>query len=308
VTIDVHLVDGTYELFRYHYAPNNKDAALGATRGVVGTCLQLLEGGATHVGVATDHVIESFRNDLWPGYKDGSGVDPALKAQFPLVEEALVAAGFTVWPLVDVEADDGLAAAARMAERDERVGRVIICTPDKDLAQCVGGKVVQWNRRQDLWFDAEAVRVKFGVPPESIPDYLGLVGDSADGFPGVPGWGAKATAVVLSEYGHLDNIPADANDWTVTVRGAAKLAATLQSNLADALLFRRLATLELDSPVSDSVDELEWTGPADGFAAMAERIGGPELAVRANRIAAERAAVQPGHPGRPAPVRRPGGP
>jgi 5'-3' exonuclease len=290
MTFDVHLVDGTYELFRYHYAPNNKDPEFGATRGVVGTCLQLLEGGATHIGIATDHVIESFRNDLWPGYKDGSGVDPALKAQFPVVEEALAAAGFTVWPLVEVEADDGLAAAARMAERDERVGRVIICTPDKDLAQCVGGKVVQWNRRQDLWFDAEAVRAKFGVPPESIPDYLALVGDTADGFPGLPRWGAKATAAILSEYGHLENIPADPKDWTVVIRGAATLAATLRDNFADALLFRRIATVELDSPVSESVDELEWTGPTAGFTAIADRIGGSELIARVSTIAAERAA------------------
>jgi 5'-3' exonuclease len=290
VTIDVHLVDGTYELFRYHYAPNNKDAELGATRGVVGTCLQLLEGGATHVGIATDHVIESFRNDLWPTYKDGSGVDPALKAQFPLVEVALEAAGFTVWPLVEVEADDGLAAAAHMAEQDERVGRVIICTPDKDLGQCVRGKVVQWDRRQDKWFDAAAVRAKFGVEPGSIPDYLALVGDTADGFPGLPGWGAKATAAVLSEYGHLENIPADATEWTVTVRGAAKLAATLRDNFADALLFRRIATVELDSPVSTSVDELEWSGPTSEFAALADRLGAPELHSRAAKLASERLA------------------
>jgi 5'-3' exonuclease len=288
VTIDVHLVDGTYELFRYHYAPNNRDPEFGATRGVVGTCLQLLEEGASHVGVATDHVIESFRNDLWPTYKDGSGVDPALKAQFPLVEEALAAAGFVVWPLVEVEADDGLAAAARMADRDERVGRVIICTPDKDLGQCVRGKVVQWDRRQDKWFDADAVRAKFGVGPESIPDYLALVGDTADGFPGLPGWGAKATGAVLAEYGHLESIPAEAEDWVVTVRGAGKLAATLQDRFADALLFRRIATVELDSPVSESVDELEWTGPTEGFAAMAERIGGPQLFARASKIAADR--------------------
>lgn len=288
MTIDVHLVDGTYELFRYHYAPNNKDPELGATRGVVGTCLQLLEEGATHVGIATDHVIESFRNDLWPTYKDGSGVDPALKAQFPLVEEALAAAGFAVWPLVEFEADDGLAAAARMAGEDERVGRVLICTPDKDLAQCVGGKVVQWDRRRDTVFDAAAVREKFGVGPPSIPDYLALVGDSADGFPGLPGWGAKATAAVLSEYGHLEKIPADAGDWTVTVRGAAKLAATLQASFAQAVLFRRIATVELAAPVSESVDQLEWTGPTDGFAALADRIGGPNLYSRARKLAAER--------------------
>src|SRR5687767_805350 len=180
--MEVFLIDGTYELFRHYYAlPPAKDAdgrEVAAVRGVVQSVLAMITGGARYVGVATDHVIESFRNDLWPGYKDGSGVDPALKAQFPVVEEALAAAGFTVWPLVDVEADDGLAAAARMAERDERVDRVIICTPDKDLAQCVGGKIVQWNRRQDVWFDAEAVRAKFGVSPESIPDYLALVGDT----------------------------------------------------------------------------------------------------------------------------------
>lgn len=288
MTIDVHLVDGTYELFRYHYAPNNKDEDLGATRGVVGTCLQLLEEGATHVGIATDHVIESFRNDLWPTYKDGSGVDPALKTQFPLVEEALAAAGFTVWPLIEVEADDGLAAAARMADQDERVGRVIICTADKDLAQCVRGKVVQWDRRRDTLFDDAGVRAKFGVGPDSIPDYLALVGDTADGFPGLPGWGAKGTAAVLAEYGHLENIPAHAADWTVTVRGAAKLAATLQANFTNALLFRRIATVELDSPVSESVDELEWIGPTPEFAGLADRIGAPQLYARATKIAAER--------------------
>lgn len=290
MAIDVHLVDGTYELFRYHYAPNNKDPQLGATRGVVGTCLQLLEEGATHVGVATDHVIESFRNDLWPTYKDSSGVDPALMAQFPLVEEALAAAGFTVWPLVEVEADDGLAAAAGMADRDERVGRVIICTPDKDLGQCVGGKVVQWDRRQDKWYDAAAVRARFGVAPESIPDYLALVGDTADGFPGLPGWGAKATAAVLAEYGHLEHIPVDADDWAVTVRGATKLAVTLRDNFSDALLFRRIATVQRDSPVSESVDELEWAGPAAEFPAMADRIGGPQLSARASKVASERFA------------------
>lgn len=288
MAFDVHLVDGTYELFRYHYAPSNRDQELGATRGVVGTCLQLLDEGATHVGVATDHVIESFRNDLWPTYKDGSGVDPALKAQFPLVEEALAAAGFTVWPLVEVEADDGLAAAARMAEADDRVERVIICTPDKDLGQCVGGKVVQWDRRRDTWFDADGVRARFGVAPESIPDYLALVGDTADGFPGLPGWGAKAAATVLAEYGRLEDIPADADDWSVRVRGAAKLAATLQDRFAEAVLFRQIATVELDSPVSATVDELEWTGPADGFAAMAERIGAPRLFARASKITADR--------------------
>ncbi len=286
--MDVHLVDGTYELFRYHYAPNNRDPDLGATRGVVNSCLQLIADGATHVGIATDHVIESFRNDLWADYKDGSGIEPALKNQFPLVEEALTAAGFVVWPLVEVEADDGLAAAAHMASQDDRVGRVIICTPDKDLGQCVGGKVVQWDRRQDKWYDTDGVREKFGVDPESIPDYLGLVGDTADGFPGLQGWGAKSAASVLAEYGHIEHIPAAADEWSVTVRGAGKLAKTLQDHMAEALLFRRIATVELDSPVSQTVDELEWIGPNPDFAEMAERIGGPDLVDRAQRLAQKR--------------------
>ncbi len=286
--MDVHLVDGTYELFRYHYAPNNRDPEFGATRGVVNSCLQLIADGATHVGVATDHVIESFRNDLWAGYKDGSGIEPALKNQFPVVEEALTAAGFVVWPLVEVEADDGLAAAAHMASQDDRVGRVVICTPDKDLGQCVGGKVVQWDRRQDKWYDPNGIREKFGVDPESIPDYLGLVGDTADGFPGLPGWGAKSAATVLAEYGHLEHIPAAADDWSITVRGAGKLAKTLREQMAEAVLFRRIATVELDSPVSATVDELEWRGPAPGFAEVAERIGGPNLLDRATRLAENR--------------------
>ncbi|MGE3620993.1 MAG: 5'-3' exonuclease H3TH domain-containing protein [Acidimicrobiia bacterium] len=285
--MQVHLVDGTYELFRYHYAPSNRDPRLGATRGVVGTCLQLVAQGATHVGVATDHVIESFRNDLWPTYKDGSGVDPDLKAQFPLVEEALEAAGFTVWPMVEVEADDALAAAAELAAADERVDRVVICTPDKDLGQCVGGKVWQWDRRQDKWFDAEGVRGRLGVPPASVPDLLALVGDTADGFPGLPGWGAKSAAALLDRWGHLEEIPADPLDWDAGVRGAAKLNAVLRERWADALLFRRIATVERDVEVG-SVDAWRWTGPTEGFADLCTRIGGPELATRAARLAADR--------------------
>ncbi|MEY2590503.1 MAG: hypothetical protein QOJ67_2487, partial [Acidimicrobiaceae bacterium] len=206
--MQVHVVDGTYELFRYHFAPNNRDLDLGATRGVVGSVLSLLESGATHVGVATDHVIESFRNDLWPGYKTSAGMPPELLAQFPLIEEALVSAGICTWPMVELEADDGLAAAAKVAAEDERVERVLICTPDKDLGQCVGGKVVQWDRRQDVIYDADGVRAKFGVDPESIPDYLALVGDSADGFPGLAGFGAKTAAALLARYKHLEAIPA----------------------------------------------------------------------------------------------------
>jgi 5'-3' exonuclease len=281
----VHLVDGTYELFRYHYSPANKDPGRGATRGVVSSCLMLLEQGATHVAVATDHVIESFRNDLWAGYKDGSGVERDLKAQFPVVEDALRAAGFTVWAMVEQEADDGMAAGAALAAADDRVDKVVICTPDKDLGQCVGGKVWQWDRRQDKWFDAAGVHERLGVPPESIPDLLALVGDSADGFPGLPGWGAKSAAAVLDRWGHLEDIPLDPLAWDAGVRGAAKLNATLREQFELALLFRRIATVERDADVGQ-VDDWEWTGPADGFAAVAESIGDPRLAERAEKLAA----------------------
>jgi 5'-3' exonuclease len=284
--MQVHLVDGTYELFRYHYSPANKDELRGATRGVVGSCLNLIEGGATHVAVATDHIIESFRNDLWAGYKNGAGVDPPLKAQFPVVEEALVAAGFTVWPMVEQEADDALAAGAAVAAVDDRVERVIICTPDKDLGQCVGGKVWQWDRRQDKWFDAAGVHARLGVPPASIPDLLALVGDTADGFPGLPGWGAKSAAQVLDRWGHLEQIPNDPLEWDAGVRSAAKLNATLREQFELALLFRRIATVEIDAPVG-TVDEWRWTGPTDGFAALATGLGDPRLAERATKLAAK---------------------
>jgi 5'-3' exonuclease len=289
----VHLVDGTYELFRYYYAlpshVNGRGVEVAATRGVVGTCLTLLEEGATHVGVATDHVIESFRNDLWPTYKDGSGVDPLLKAQFPLVEEALEAAGFLVWAMVDCEADDALGAAAAQLKDDPRVERVIICTPDKDMGQCVtdDGRVVQLDRRKGTLFDRDGVIEKFGVPPESIPDWLALVGDSADGFPGVTGWGAKSAATVLAHYGHVEAIPPMADDWEVGVRGAGRLAANLRENVEDALLFRRIATLELDS-ITTSVDELEWRGPREELLALADDLDAPGLAERAVRLAEAR--------------------
>ncbi len=283
--MQVHLVDGTYELFRYHYAPNNRDPDRGATRGVVNSMLQLVQDGATHIGVATDHVIESFRNDLWETYKDGSGIDPQLEAQFPIVEEALAAAGFSVWPQIAFEADDGLAAGAALGSADDRVERVVICTPDKDMAQLVGGKVWQYDRRQDKWFDTAGVQEKFGVLPESIPDYLALVGDSADGFPGLPGWGAKSAAAVLARYLHIESIPPAAGQWDITVRSGAKLAVTLQDHMEDALLFRTLATLQPDAPVSASVDEMAWTGPTDDFAAFAESIDAADLAVRADRLA-----------------------
>jgi 5'-3' exonuclease len=285
--VQVHLVDGTYELFRYHYSPANKDPVRGATRGVVGSCLMLLEQGATHIGIATDHVIESFRNDLWPTYKDSSGVDRDLLAQFPVVEDALAAAGFTVWPMVEVEADDALAAAADVAAADERVERVAICTPDKDLGQCVGGKVWQWDRRQDKWFDAEGVHARLGVPPASVPDLLALVGDSADGFPGLPGWGAKSAAAVIDRWGHLEHIPADPTIWDAGVRSAAKLNAVLREQFELALLFRRIATVERDLEVGE-VDAWRWTGPTAEFGAVSEQIGNPQLADRAARLAKAR--------------------
>ncbi len=283
--MQVHLVDGTYELFRHHYSPANKDVERGATRGVVATCLTLLEQGATHVAVATDHVIESFRNDLWPGYKDGSGIDPDLFAQFPLVEDALRSAGFTVWAMVEQEADDALAAGAKVAAADDRVERVVICTPDKDLGQCVGGKVWQWDRRQDKWFDADGVHERLGVPPASIPDLLALMGDSADGFPGLPGWGAKSAAAILDRWGHLENIPEDHTAWDAGVRGAAKLSATLREQFELALLFRRIATVETDAEVG-TVDDWRWTGPTDELGTIAAALEAPTLVERATKIAA----------------------
>ena len=260
----VHLVDGTYELFRYFLAPaaafdRSAPPELRAVRGVVGSILGMLEGGATHVGVATDHVIESFRNGLWPGYKTSEGVDPALLAQFEPLEEALRSLGVVVWAMVELEADDALAAAARVAAADARAEQVVICTPDKDLAQCVTDpNVAQLDRRQGKWMNEAAVREKFGVEPESIPDWLALVGDSADGFPGLSGWGAKSAATVLARYKHLSDIPPDAATWDVNVRGAAKLSATLESQRAEAALFLDLATLRRDADVGRVED-----GPGD---------------------------------------------
>ena len=283
----VHLVDGTYELFRFHYAKSNRDPRHGAQRGVLNTLLDLVSDGATHIGVATDHVIESFRNEMLPGYKDGSGVDPDLFAQFAEVEELLELAGFAVWPQVVHEADDAMAAAAAVAAGDPRVEQVVICTPDKDLAQCVtaDGRVVQYDRRRGVLYDHAGVVAKFGVAPASIPDYLGLVGDSADGFPGLPGWGAKSAATVLARYGHITSIPFDPEQWDVQVRGAAKLAATLRDGFEDALLYRRIATVELGAPVAASVDEMEWLGPVSGFDERCAELGAPRLAARARELA-----------------------
>lgn len=289
----VHLIDGTYELFRHFFAVPSHITAdgreVGAARAVVGSLLMLLEEGATHVGVATDQVIESFRNDMWPGYKDGSGVDPTLLAQFPLLEEALESAGFAVFAMVEHEADDALAALAKVAAADPEVDHVFIATPDKDLAQCVlEGRISQLDRRKGTVSGPAEVVTKFGVPPESIPDWLALVGDSADGFPGVPGWGAKTAATVLARWGHIDAIPADPAEWDVKVRGAARLAESLAEHMENALLFRVLATLVDDIPTIDNVDELRWTGPQAGFDALAASLDAPALAERAHKLAAAR--------------------
>ncbi len=290
--MQVHLIDGTYELFRHHFAmPSRTSSAgreVGACYGVLRNVLTLLEDGATHVAVATDHVIESFRNDLWSGYKDGSGVEAELLEQFGPMEEALAALGVAVWPMVEFEADDGLAAGASMASADPRVTEVRICTVDKDLAQCVGGKVVQWDRRKDVVLDVAAVIDKFGVAPESIPDYLALVGDSADGFPGLTGWGAKSAATVLARYGHIEQIPDDPTSWDVTVRGAAKLGATLADQRELALLFRQVATVVTDGPVTGGVDDIEWRGPHAELAAVCADLDAPAVLDRAERLARSR--------------------
>ena len=275
--LDVHLIDGTYELFRHYYAmPSARDSdgrEVGAVRGVLASVLGLIKEGATHVAVATDHVIESFRNGLWPGYKTGAGVEPDLLAQFQLLEDVLSAAGIVVWAMVEFEADDALAAAAMLAAQDARVDRVIIATPDKDLAQCVRGtRVVQLNRRTRVTFDEAGVMQKFGVSPESIPDYLALVGDTADGYPGLPGWGAKSSAAVLAKYVHLEAIPKDHREWRVNAASAGTLAITLAREWEHALLFRTLATLRTDIPLFEDVDQLRWSGPTTAFPALAARL------------------------------------
>jgi 5'-3' exonuclease len=285
----VHLVDGTYELFRQHFGMASRHSGRGpfdAAAGVVASTLALVEDGATHVGVASDHTIESFRNDLWAGYKTSEGMDPEILVQIPVMERALAAAGFTVWPMVEHEADDALGAAALVADGDERVEQVLIVTADKDLGQCVkGDRVVQFDRRKREIIDADGVRAKFGVGPESIPDFLGLVGDTADGFPGLPGWGAKSAALVLARYGHLEDIPPAAGQWDVAgLRGAAKLSATLQAQLEDAVLFRRIATVDTDIDVG-TVDDWRWSGPTADFAAIADELGAPDLVAYATRLA-----------------------
>lgn len=275
--MQIHLVDGTYELFRHYYAmPSARDQngnEIAATRGVLASILGMFREGATHVAVATDHVIESFRNPLWAGYKTSEGVEPDLLAQFPLLEEVLAAAGLVVWPMVEFEADDALAAAAVAAARDPRVDQVVICTPDKDLSQCVSGsRIVQLNRRTRVILDEPGVVKKFGVRPESIPDYLALVGDAADGYPGLPGWGAKSSAAVLAKFLHLESVPKDASEWHVNAANAKALAGTLVREWENALLFRRLATLRTDIPLFENVDELRWSGPKPEFEEFAHRL------------------------------------
>ena len=274
---EVYLVDGTYELFRHYYAmPRARDREgreVAAVRGVLLSVLGMINGGATHIGVATDHVIESFRNRLWPAYKTGDGIDPDLLDQFQLLEDALVDLGVAVWPMIEYEADDALAAAAAGAALDPDVERVIICTPDKDLSQCVRGtRVVQMNRRTRAIRDEAGVVARFGVPPASIPDYLALVGDAADGYPGLAGWGAKSAAAVLARFGHLEAIPSDARDWGVNAANPGRLALTLVRERDRAFLFRNLATLRTDIPLFESVDDLRWTGPTPAFAGRAAQL------------------------------------
>ena len=280
--MDVYLIDGTYELFRHFFAvPAAADVTgqeVGAVRGVLTSVLSMIERGATHLGVATDHVVESFRNDLYPGYKTSEGVDPELLSQFPILEQALEAMGVTVWPMIEFEADDALASAASKASQDDRVKQMLICTPDKDLSQCVvGTRVVQLDRRSNIVRDEAGVIAKFGVKPQSIPDFLAVVGDSADGFPGVAGWGLKAAGLVLSQYPHLEDIPKDWREWHPSIRNARRLAESLFNAWNDALLFRTLATLRQDVRVFDNVDDLRWRGPKPDFEELCRRVRTPDL-------------------------------
>jgi 5'-3' exonuclease len=286
--MNIYLIDGTYELFRHFFAlPSAKDSngqEVAAVRGVLSSVLSMIEAGDTHLGVATDHVVESFRNDLYPGYKTSEGVPPELLSQFPILEDALRAMGVLIWPMVEFEADDALASAAAKAAKNERAKQVIICTPDKDLSQCVvGTRIVQLDRRQNALRDEAGVIEKFGVKPTSIPDYLAVVGDSADGFPGIAGWGAKAASAVLSHYTYLENIPQDWHQWPSSIRRARTLAESLFGAWNDALLFRTLATLRLDVPVFETVEDLRWQGPRPEFEALCRRLESPNLFNRANR-------------------------
>jgi 5'-3' exonuclease len=287
--VNVYLVDGTYELFRHYYAlPSAKDAdgcEVAAVRGVLASMLGMICNGATHIAVATDHIIESIRNNLWPGYKTSAGVPQDLLEQFQLLEDVLSAAGIAVWPMIEFEADDALAAGTAAAARNKRVKQVIICTPDKDLAQCViGTRVVQLNRRTNVTLDEAGIVQKFGVKPESIPDYLALVGDAADGYPGLPGWGAKSSAAVLAKFLHLESIPIDCRDWRVNASNPSTLAATLCEQREQALLFRTLATLRTDINLFDDIEQLRWSGPKPEFDALAARLDAAKGADRDEEV------------------------
>ena len=288
--MDVYLIDGTYELFRHFFAvpsATDKDGQeIAAVRGVLTSVLSMIEGGATHIAVATDKVIESFRNDLYPGYKNSEGVPPELLSQFPILEDALQAMGVLVWPMVECEADDALASASNKAAQEDRVGKVFICTPDKDLGQCVSGtRVVQLDRRRNIVRDEAGIVEKFGVTPESIPDFLAVVGDTADGYPGIAGWGVKAAASVLSHYRHLESVPKDWQQWHPSIRKARPLSESLFGAWQDAMLFRDLATLRCDLPLFETINELRWTRPGPAFEAWCDRLKASDLLKRASKRA-----------------------
>ena len=286
----IYLIDGTYELFRHFFgAPshiNGKGQEVGAVRAVASSMLSMVNQGATHIGIATDHVITSFRNELYDGYKDGSDLDPVILGQFNLLEEVLDSLGFMIFPMVDFEADDGLGAAARKATLNPDVEQVIICTPDKDLGQCLtqDEKIIQYDRRKELRITYETVIEKFGVAPESIPDYLGLVGDTADGFPGIKGWGAKSSATLLSHYHHIENIPNDHLEWAMQVRSSQKLSDTLNNDYELALLFKLIATIDYDAPTFQTVNELKWNGPKDNYVNILENIDGARILQRLDKM------------------------
>ncbi|MEC8334401.1 MAG: 5'-3' exonuclease H3TH domain-containing protein [Actinomycetota bacterium] len=286
----IHLIDGTYELFRHFFgAPphiNSKGQEVGAVRAVASSMLSMVNQGATHIGIATDHVVTSFRNELYDGYKDGSDLDPVILGQFNLLEEVLDSLGFMIFPMVDFEADDGLGAAARKAALNPDVEQVIICTPDKDLGQCLtqDEKIIQYDRRKELRITYETVIEKFGVAPESIPDYLGLVGDTADGFPGIKGWGAKSSATLLSHYHHIENIPNDHMEWAMQVRSSQKLSETLNTDYELALLFKLIATIDYEAPTFEKVSELKWNGPKDNFENILKSIDGDRILQRLDKM------------------------
>ena len=289
--MNIHLIDGTYELFRYFFgAPSHiteEGQEVGAVRAVANSMLTMVEEGATHIGIATDHVITSFRNELYDGYKDGSGLDPVILGQFSLLEEVLEAIGFTIFPMIKYEADDGLGAAAHKAIKNPHVEEVIICTPDKDLGQCLTAdeKIIQYDRRKKERITYQSVIEKFGVPPESIPDYLGLVGDTADGFPGLKGWGAKSSSALLAHYQHIEQIPNDHNDWIPQVRSSQKLSQTLNDDYDLALLFKLIATIDYEAKTFENIDELEWKGPQKDFNKILEKVDAERLIGKVTRLA-----------------------